>query len=209
MGNPSKLNLYVASKTINGGITTVVKPMIKVSKRLSDSLSEFAPYLLSNLVKPKEEQRFEGNVKLPASLDEATIQLLHVVSPALAFLNEMFSHITLEVMFNEPSINSAIKQGYLDKWRANRFEYKTIRRRKEAIAYSGKWYAFDLVLRELEGDVIWYNNDETMNDLVESLNPKRRKENDLDSSLSVNSDIAGGDSLRVVGISSPLSDASD
>ena len=208
MANPSKLNLYVAAKTINGGMTTVVKPLITVSKRLHDNLNEFAPYLIDNLIKPKDEVRFEGNVKLAASLDEATIQLIHVISPAIAFLKEMHLHVTLEAMFNDMNINLAVKNGSFDKWRANRFEYKVNKRTKESIAYPGKWYAFDLVLRQLNGKAVWYNGDETMTKLVESLKPGR-KQNDITDSLSVGSDIAGSDSFRVVGIPSALSDTSD
>ncbi len=103
--------------------------------------------------------------------------------------DQMFRHITLQVMFNEPTINTAIKNGSLDKWRAKQFEYKMVGRKKEVIPHASKWYMFDTIMGELNGTAVWYNDDEIMYNLVDNLKRKPgRKQYDFDTSVSVSSD---------------------
>jgi hypothetical protein len=177
MANPSKLTLYIAAITAGGGVRTLVKPKLVVSgSQIKDLLDEEASGLMLQVYLDNKVQKFAGSVRMPASLEVATSQLIYFVAPIVSTLKMYNRKCAVEVMFNDPAINTVVKNNYLDKWRANEFSYKYVNKKKETISYAAKWATFDSVLRNLNG-TITCNHDDVLRDMVGELKTLRRKNN--------------------------------
>lgn len=178
MANPSKLTLYVAATTSGYGLRTLVKPKLVISsEQLRNVLEEHLSPLMQVINVEGEPLKFPGNVRLPVSLEIANEYLIHYVAPFVSCLNLYGRKFAVEVMFNDPTITSVVKNKHLDKWRANGFQFKKVSGVRHPILHAAKWAALDETLRVLDGTILSVHDD-VLRDMVHKLKTSRSKKNE-------------------------------
>lgn len=179
MANPSKLSLYIAGVEVGYGLKTKIQPRLVISnEQLRSLLEEEASYLMMLLAAANLTlQEFAGKVRFPASLEVAIGFLVDYVAPLAAILKSHGRHFVVEVMFNDPTITSVVKNKHLDKWRANNFQFKKVSGVKHPILHGGKWAALDETLSRLGGTIL-SAHDDVLRNMVHQLKTSRRKTND-------------------------------
>lgn len=177
MANHSKLTLYVASVQV-GEVRTLVKPQIYLSsEQVRRVLLEHDATLLEMLDQEKPLEKFVGNVRLAASLEVAFDYLLYSVAPVVGVFSRTGKKISIEVMFNDPTINRVVREGRVDQWRKNNFAFKNIGASRQPIQHASKWAAFDELLRRLGGKVCC-NHDDILRAMVANLKKLSRRKID-------------------------------